>query len=247
MTDNNHFDNDDTLSQQRKARQEFLELKRMQSGAVEPPPPPSAEAEVPVTFGDKFKNFWYYYRIHVICTFFMLIVIAVCIHQCATRVNYDMEIAIYTANPVSDDDCKKINEYLENCYRAEKGDDELKVNVINCSYTQSGNVEIARTMDSKIQAILVAETDTMLFIVDETTLSKLNSIASKNVKLFGDDYVTLGSNFYNKCDAKDYLKLPEGLILCRRNISDTTMEKNKSAKDSFKEAGILLKKLAKEQ
>ena len=104
-------------------------------GISDEPPPPSAEAEVPVTFGDKFKNFWYYYRIPVICTFFMLIVIAVCIHQCATRVNYDMEIAIYTSNPVSDDDCKKINEaklelmdkfnILEECIKVDKDTLEL--------------------------------------------------------------------------------------------------------------------------
>ena len=53
------------LEAQRKARQDFLDLKKMQSGEITPPPKPSEEAVLPKTGKDKAKNFWFHYKWHL--------------------------------------------------------------------------------------------------------------------------------------------------------------------------------------
>ena len=46
----------DTIAQQRKAREEFLELKKMQHGEIQAPPKPSEMAVEPKTFSEKLSR-----------------------------------------------------------------------------------------------------------------------------------------------------------------------------------------------
>ena len=51
----------DTLRQRRFAQQEFLKLKKMQSGELDAGPKPSEVYAAPSTFSEKFKNIWIYF------------------------------------------------------------------------------------------------------------------------------------------------------------------------------------------
>ena len=46
------------IAEQRRAREEFLKLKRMQSGEIPTEPKPSEIAVKPKTFTEKLKNIW---------------------------------------------------------------------------------------------------------------------------------------------------------------------------------------------
>ena len=58
----------DILEEQRRARQQFLELKKMQK--------PSEVALEPKTLGEKAKNYWYHFKWHTIAAIFMAVVIS---------------------------------------------------------------------------------------------------------------------------------------------------------------------------
>ena len=81
----------ETILQQRKAREEFLKLKQMQNSnsaeTVE-----KREEYKPRTFKEKLDNFWFHYKWHTIAILLALVVLCTGVSQCAGRTNYDMEM-----------------------------------------------------------------------------------------------------------------------------------------------------------
>ncbi|MBO4432075.1 MAG: hypothetical protein J5852_00950 [Clostridia bacterium] len=234
-----------TISQQRKAREEFLELKRMQSGETPAPPPPSAESVVPKTFREKSQNFWFYNRFTVIGVIFLAIVLTVGIKQCVSRKDYDLSIVLYSSTQITDKQTEKMSEYFAKYCEDINKDGEVLVNVLNCSYTDGGNRQVTQAIDTKLQAILVSEPEAMLFIVDDKTLERLDSIPATS-PLFSDKGISLGKSFYSSTKNELGTPAPEGLRIIRRNISDTTMQNNKDAARCYKAAGKLLNKVTNE-
>ncbi|MBO4693665.1 MAG: hypothetical protein J5659_04675 [Clostridia bacterium] len=231
----------ETLSQQRKAREGFIELKKMQSGEIKELPTPELKPE---TIEEKADNFWYYYRWWVFAAIFIVIVVAITVKQCVSRVNYDLSVTVYTASPVGDKDCKRISKYFEKFSDDVNGDKEIHVRVFNCSYTEGGNRQVLLANNTKIQSILAAEYDAFLFITDDKTYEYLNNI-SDNVSLFEGEGIMLGSDFYGECEDDDLFKLPQKLRLSRRVLSKTGMTDNKKATACYKAAGELLNRLRK--
>ena len=235
----------DTISQQRKAREEFLELKRMQSGEIDAPPPPSAEAKLPQTAEEKAKNFWYYYRWPVIAVIAIAIVVAICVKQCVSKPDYDLRIVLYTSSPVSDDDCDRMAEYFKQFCEDVNDNGKVQVQVINCSYSETGNRSVVLANNTKVQSIIASEYDVLLYITDETTRKYLNSVSDSGELLEKKYTVALGDDFYEQCegDGDDIFKIPENLSVSRRVIYGTTLEKNKKAVKYYKSAGEVLDRL----
>lgn len=239
MPDNKKYDSE-TLSQQRKAREEFLELKRMQSDETV-----SEESvpEKPQTFKEKASNFWYYYRWPIFGILFVAIIIVICVKQCVSKIDYDLSVTVYTSTPVSDDDCKAIGSYFEEYGDDINGDGEVHIKVNNCSYADGGNPQIILANNTKLQAIIAAEYDAILFITDDKTREYIQNINS-SVSLLEGEGVVLNEDFYNKCNVDDYLKLPENLRISRRIVSNTSMQNNKEAKQCYELAYKILDKIS---
>ena len=138
------------LKEQKRAREEFLKLKKMQSGEIKAEPKPSEVAILPKTRKEKLSNFWFHYKFHLIASVFTAIVLAVLITQCATRPQYDSEIVYFTYTPVLDEQLNKVSDYFEQYATDLNGDGEVKVQVINCSVsgmnqnTQYRNVQLQK-------------------------------------------------------------------------------------------------------
>ena len=84
----------DTLRQRKFAQQEFLKLKKMQSGELDAGPKPS-EVAAPLTFGDKIKNIWYHDKLAIIVVAMLIIAMVLLMTQCATKTKYDATIVLF--------------------------------------------------------------------------------------------------------------------------------------------------------
>lgn len=239
MSDKKSHDSD-TIRQQKKAREDFLELKKMQSGEITPSF--ESHAHSPKTFKEKSDNFWFYNKFTVFGVVFLIIVLAVGIVQCNSRVDYDLSITLYTATPFGDEQTDKISKYFKKYCQDVNGDDEVNICTINCSYADGGNRELMQAKDTKLQSILVSEPEAMLFIVDDTTLSRLNAIPTKT-SLFSEEPITFGDTFCKEIGIDSTTGTSGKIMIVRRNISKTTMQSNKKAAACYKEAGALLEKL----
>ena len=233
------------LEEQRKARQEFLELKKMQQGEMEAPPKPSEVAILPKTPREKWENFWFQYKWHIIAITAITVVLAVMITQCATRKRYDMEVVLFSYHLVLDQQSDLVGEYLSEYAQDINGDGEVNVQVINCSFDEkSGNVQYKGTMLTKLQAMIAGDENALLFITDEESASYLNSISEDGL-LEGEPFI-LDEGFYEATKSEEFGELPKGLRISCRRVSNTVLEKQKGTVAQYKAAQKLLKALAKQ-
>lgn len=221
MSDNKK---NDILEEQRRARAEFLKLKQMQNGEIEPPKKPSELSVAPKTPAEKAQNFWFHYKWHTIGSLFLVVVLTVLIVQMVTRTKYDMEIVLFSYSPVVDVYSESIADYFEEYSTDLNGDGEVNIQVINCSFDNSGkNVQYRNTMMTKLQSIIAADPTAMLFITDKDSFEFLNNL-SEDVDFFKGEPLALSEDFYEKTKNPDFGKLKEGLQIGCRNVSGTVLE-----------------------
>lgn len=224
----------DTLEQRKKAQQDFLLLKKMQSGEISPEEP--KEEVIPLTFSEKIKNFWYHYKAHTILTVFFSIAIAIGISQCASKPNYDTEIVLYTNNVYTADQVQLLTEYLTPFFRDINGDGQVLIALSDCSYTTEGTYDSNRSNElaSKLNATIATGVETQLYILDDKNLAQLNKLA-ENYGGFLTDSTPLPDDVAKLTDPNGY-KFPEGLIIGKRVLNGTIMENNEKALAASEEA-----------
>ena len=231
------------LEEQRKAREEFLRLKKMQQGQIKPDAKPSEVAVAPKTFGEKVSNFWYYYKVHTVIITFLVIVLAIITTQCATRKKYDLEVMYFAYTPAIDVEMTKMEEYLKKYAEDIDGNGEVNVNVINCSVSDS-NKDISRnTILSKVQSILAVEKSVVVYIVDNKAIKYFED--AFDISIFAEGPYALGEDFYN-ATAIEQIKLPEGLSIGLRVTSGTTFEGDKEAERASMQGKKVIEKVKKQ-
>ncbi len=235
----------DIMEEQRKAREEFIKLKKMQSGEIEPEAKPSEVAVLPKTFGEKFGNFWYHYKIHTILIFMLTILFVFSITQCLGRQSYDFEVMYFAYKPALDSQTDKIADYFQKYAEDTNGDGEVKVKVINCSVTDDNRDASRVTMLSKVQAVISSEEKVVVYIVDDKAIEYFDN--AFDFSLFTEEPMPLGKDFYEetKLPQSDYM-LPDGLFIGQRIIKGTAFEGNKTAEEASESAKIFMEKIKKQ-
>ncbi len=231
------------LEEQRRAREEFLELKKMQHGEMEAPPKPSEVAIVPKTPKEKWDNFWFQYKWYVVVVTAVTVVLAVLIAQCVSRPKYDFEAVYFTYTPVLDEQTEKIAEYLGKYAEDVNKDGEVKVQVINCSFSDKGNVQYKNTMLTKLQTLIAGDEKALIYITDKDSYKYLEGI-SDNTSIFDGKPLALGEGFYKATATENFGNLPDGLQISCRCVSDTVIENKKDINSIYKAATSLIEKLS---
>ncbi len=234
----------ETIKQQRKARKDFLELKKMQSGEIDAGPKPSEIAIVPKTFKEKLEHLWFYHGVTVISVILTAVVLAVMIAQCAMREKYDLKVVLYTSNYIDVECNQYIEDYLSQYIDDIDGDDKANIQVVNCSYAKAEqNSQYEYNVNTKLQAIIAGEANALIFITDETTNEKLRNISSD---IFDGEPIMLDEKFYENCDKATYSVLPKDLMISCRTIEGTTLQYNKKAETYYEESRKIMDALIKE-
>lgn len=231
------------LEEQKKARQEFLELKKMQHGEMKAPPKPSEIAIVPKTPKEKWDNFWFQYKWYVVAITAITVVIAILTVQCATRTRYDIEVVFFSYTAVLDEQTEKIADYIEKYTNDLNGDGEVNVLVLNCSFTDSSsNSQYKYTVLTKLQATIAGDQNAILYITDDAAYNYLSQLSDDGGLLDGEPY-PLGENFYKETESEQLGSLPEGLKISCRRVDGTTIEKSKDVKTVYNESKKILESL----
>lgn len=235
----------DILEEQRRAREEFLRLKKMQKGEIDAGPKPSEVAIVPKTPKEKWDNFWFQYKWWVFAAVASFIVLSVLIAQCTTRVVPDLEVVYFTYSPVLDEQMGNVAEYFEGMTEDINGDGEVNVQVVNCSVSNNGDTQYRNSILQKLQAIIAADEKALLFITDEKSIKYFDNFG-KDVHIFEGEPVSLGQEFYTATEHKDLGALPEGLTLSVRRVSDTLLEENKNVGKCYDQSLKIIEEINKE-
>ncbi len=233
------------IEEQRRAREEFIRLKKMQNGELEPEAKPSETMLKPTTFLEKLKNFWFHYKVHTIFTVIIAAVLTVAISQCASRPDYDLEIMYFAHEPALNSQTDKIAQYFSQYVTDVNGDGEVKVAVKNCSTTDDKKDNSRFTIYSKVQSIIINEEKVVVYIVDDKAVKYFNE--ALDYSIFAGETVPLGEDFYKATELKDLnYKLPEGLSVGLRIVDGTALEGNEDAEKAFKLGEKVIEKIKKQ-
>lgn len=225
------------LEAQRKARQAFLDLKKMQSGEMYAGPKPSETATVLKTPWEKFQNFWHYSKWYVIFTVGIIVLVAVMVAQCVSKPNYDLKVVYFTYKPALDDQTALIADYLDDYVEDVTGNGKVELQIINCSISnENSNVMNRNATLQKLQSVIVAEESAMLYITDNESVKYFDAMSDEKDAFFRGESVLLGKDFYEVTKHESFGSLPEGLTLHTRRVSGTILESNKDAAKYYEAA-----------
>lgn len=239
------------VEEQRRAREEFLELKRMQNGEMPTGPKPSEEAVLPKTFGEKLKNIWYHDKYVILGSLAAVIVIIILVAQCCSRVEADLQLVLFTYTPVSDDACDRISKFAEKYCEDINGDGKVKVQVINCSFSETGDMQYKYTIMQKLQATLAANDNALLYIVDDKGEKYFTESDGALSGCFDSDFIPLGQAFYSACQTGSEsnalsLPLPENLKIACRKTDAQAFKKSKNLEECVKSSKAIIEIATKE-
>lgn len=227
-------DKNQILEEQRRAREEFLKLKKMQSGEIDAGPKPSEVAIVPKTAKEKRANFWFHYKWHTIAVIFTAVLLTILITQCSSRVKYDYKIVYFTYTPVLDAQTENIAEFIKTYADDVNGDGEVNVQLINCSISnKSSAVQYNNAIYSKLTSMIVADKDILLFITDKESINYFNDLGSESGGVFEDEPYDFTQKFYDEFYKKYSESLPEGLQISCRKVKGTALEGEDIAEEAF--------------
>lgn len=120
-----------------------------------------------------FKNFWYYYKIHIYVLIAVILVTGYTVRECAKKVNPDISINFVAEKFLSKDAVNSITEYFKPLINDVDGKDGNNVTVVQ--YTVSDSSENGTDMQMAVamrEAILLelALGESYIYIVDDTQI-----------------------------------------------------------------------------
>ncbi len=231
----------ETLEQQRKAREEFLKLKKMQQGEIDAGPKPSEVALTPQTFEEKRKNFWFHYKWHTIGIIFTVIVLTVLCVQCATREKSDFEVIYFSYEAATDSQLNKAEKYLESFAKDINGDGLVNINILNCSFSEEGDRQYRNNILTKVQTQIIGNKQAVMYILDDKAYEYLNGVTEDGV--FDGEGLELDKNFYKKTKSKELGELPQGLKLYLRRVKGTVLADDQKVEPIYKECKRIIEKI----
>lgn len=234
------------LEEQRRAREEFIKLKKMQQGEIETPQRPGDVAVKPTTFKQKRENFWFHYKWHVIGIAFAVVALGLLVSQCISMPNYDFSVVYFSYTPAIDNQTDLIADYFEKYGEDVNGDGKVEVQILNCSFSNApGDIQYRNSQLQKLQTFISGEYKAMLYITDQESIKYFDILESEKASMFESEPILLDEEFYKITTFNDDEKLPEGLQVSCRRIEDTVMENNKTAQIVHEESAQIIEKLKK--
>ena len=115
---------------------------------------------------DKWANFWYYYKKHVIIAIFTIVVVSVSVAQCSNRIDYDLNISYYSSNGAFSGGIEKLEEMMESVAADTNGNDVVDVGVAMVAADPTVMNEQTQAVSMKLMTEMAAG-ESMGYIFDE--------------------------------------------------------------------------------
>lgn len=186
----------------------------------------------------KWENFWYYHKLHVVIAVFVILLAGLLIHDIATKVEPDYQIALITQQSYPQEMTDALQNEIAKYGKDLNSDGKVIVQLSNyviADDTSSGNVDM--NLQAAGYTRLSADLSTggsMIFITDDASFKKQQNTTQMFAYLNGSTPKDGAVDFENmRIGLKDCKKLTnstngmEGLSLSIRVYQDTkSQEKN---------------------
>ena len=207
---------------------------------------PAPEApKAPVTFREKWDNFWYYYKGRTLLIAFLVLVFGITGWQFVTREKPDYTVMLAMDKPVPTEVVEALEGELARFGEDLNGDGKVVVQVYDVS--SSSNKEIQTANSTKMMGEL-QNGEVMLFFVDEVYFDKLNGLQVFEQR---EEFPDCGGAAYNLRDTRlaDVLNqaypgfISHNVYLAKRVVAGTDFAKVEKSVQSEKNSVALMEKL----
>lgn len=172
-----------------------------------------------MSFKQKIKHFWDYYKIHTIVVIVVAAFIGGTIYQAVTREKFDMEIYYYGSVALDDEKITEFEEYLSQFIEDTDGDGEKKINIVTVE-TGNPDPQYQMAISQKFAAELSAGACSAYIFDDSFYEYALDS---------GEDIFESKLNLSENHEASEILGIPDvPLYWCTRTIYEREAKKEEA-------------------
>jgi hypothetical protein len=167
------------------------------------------------------ENFWYYYKWHTVAGVFVAILLAILIHDIATKEIYDATVFMASDSYLSDEQSEQLCLKLETYVGDYDGKQGVNIELGQANFPEdieTGDPNLVMAASTRFSATLLE--DTTVFLVDD----------SQYAKLLGEDLLMDLTERYPELELEDPYRiplaetdladgiqgLPEDLMVCAR-------------------------------
>ena len=204
----------------------------------------------PKGFKAKIQNFWYHYKFHTLVLLVVFVTLFVSVAQCAAKTDYDYKIIVATRSmTLSTPQLEAITTELKQYGEDLNGNGSVDILLVDCTMDNSqSDYQTALGKQQRLQTLLMADAETMLFLVDESCLKWINNLNKQTQFLDdlglpnneGKGFLVGNTHIIQtpkaEVNSEANLRWPVDLSICCRRIKGTTFEKQSGAIESRKEA-----------
>ena len=204
----------------------------------------------PKGFKAKIQNFWYHYKFHTLVFLVVFVTLFISVAQCAAKTDYDYKIIVATrsmtlSTPQLEAITTELKQYGEdlNC------NGSVDILLVDCTMdSNESDYQTTLGKQQRLQTFLMADAQTMLFLVDESCLKWINNLNKQTQFLDdlglpnneGKGFLVGNTHIIQtpkaEVNSEANLRWPVDLSICCRRIKGTTFEKQSGAIESRKEA-----------
>ena len=204
----------------------------------------------PKGFKAKIQNFWYHYKFHTLVFLVVFVTLFVSVAQCAAKTDYDYKIIVATRSmTLSTPQLEAITTELKQYGEDLNGNGSVDILLVDCTMdSNQSDYQTALGKQQRLQTLLMADAQTMLFLVDESCLKWINNLNKQTQFLDdlglpnneGKGFLVGNTHIIQtpkaEVNSEANLRWPVDLSICCRRIKGTTFEKQSGAIESRKEA-----------
>ena len=204
----------------------------------------------PKGFKAKIQNFWYHYKFHTLVFLVVFVTLFISVAQCAAKTDYDYKIIVATRSmTLSTPQLEAITTELKQYGEDLNGNGSVDILLVDCTMdSNESDYQTTLGKQQRLQTFLMADAQTMLFLVDESCLKWINNLNKQTQFLDdlglpnneGKGFLVGNTHIIQtpkaEVNSEANLRWPVDLSICCRRIKGTTFEKQSGAIESRKEA-----------
>lgn len=212
----------ETLRQRDKAQDDFIALKKMRAGEMDPGPKPSEEAVMPMTIRQKIANFFYHYKLAVIIGSFLAVVFIILMVDLIQRPDYDSKVVVFSYDSSYSAFNQQIADYFEQYYTDVNGNGKVQIASIDCSYDKREEGEGKNSKLTQLHSMVSVEADALIYLMDEESIKHFDNLETELFKM--ENAVMLPDSFYEYIETEGLITPETKLFAVMREVDGTLIE-----------------------
>ncbi len=205
-----------------------------------------------ISFKEKLKNIWGYYKYYILFTVFIIVAIILWISSCSAQKKYDITVVVNVGAELSPTASTSLASELEKICPDFNEDGEVLVEVVDCSFKRSNYadenaIDELQTLDARYFSQF-GDKNKILYILSQDALDAINRQSNYETIVDGEMFPISGTGIETALCPDGYRDLGDCYIFCRAVIGSIKGERGVETyhKQACKMLDIIIKEYSQQ-